>query len=524
MKPKEVNTERLQANENSVEQQTRASTPTLGQSTQIMSSQSPFHGTESDEIAFNSTTVSTPPPSSSKPILKNAPSASIQAIVQRSEIADDEDEKSISTVPMTGDNNTIMEFDDDDDNDSQAESDKANSETKKSFTNKDVTSTKSPEAVETTAAKSTSLAITKVNECLPCPRWGHTMTLIDNCRLMVYGGQTYNAEEEKLKTLSDLHVYDMNKRTWTKPINCEGVPRTWHSATFLPDRQLLISFGGESYNPKTKRTTTTDQVMVLDTEIMLWYPPSVSGAVPTGRSGHTASLLPNTKELVVFGGVKNNKWQNSIAVLDTARWKWSVPKVSGHAPRARSYHTATPVTRQGKGGSLLVIFGGNNNTQAFDSVHVLDASDVEHKGWSWSHPTVSGTAPSPRTGHCATLLEDGKTIMIYGGWDPNDDDDDEDDGKGDSDEDMIYGDSFLLDTESWSWSSGPKPKFVGGQAGVQNGGKKRTGHKSVLAPGEDGTQVLVFGGRIPQDNFACDFQKLVVPKKMVTLRHPKGAK
>mmetsp|Transcript_13578 Transcript_13578/g.25486 ORF Transcript_13578/g.25486 Transcript_13578/m.25486 type:complete len:617 (-) Transcript_13578:9996-11846(-) len=337
---------------------------------------------------------------------------------------------------------------------------------------------------------------------LPCDRWGHTMTLIDEDRLLVYGGQTFDMNENKIMTLADLHVYDMTKNVWSKPVNCEGMPRCWHSATFLPDRQLLISFGGEAYNPKTKKTITTDQVMVLDTEIMLWYPPSVSGAVPTGRSGHTASMLQN--DLLVFGGVKNNKWQKSLAVLDTMLWKWSVPKISGDAPRARSYHTATPIPSS----NLLVIFGGNNETECFNSVHVLDAST---ENWSWFHPTVNGTAPCPRTGHSAVLLEDGKTILIHGGWDPNVDEDDAEI----NDEEMFFGDSFLLDTETWTWKSGPKPKFAPRQPGIDNGGPKRAGAPAILAPGEEVSHMLLFGGRIPYDRFSNDFQSITVPQRMM---------
>jgi hypothetical protein len=291
---------------------------------------------------------------------------------------------------------------------------------------------------------------------------------------------------------------------------CAGMPRTWHTSTFLPDRSLLISFGGEKWNPKTNKSQTTDQVMVLDTEIMLWYPPSVSGQVPSGRSGHTASLLPTSNDLVVFGGVKNNKWQNSVAVLDTARWKWTAPKVAGDVPRARSYHSATPVPSPDKDGSLLVIFGGNNDVESFNTVHVLDTTDEDGK-WCWFHPNVSGTPPSSRTGHCATLLEDNKTILIYGGWDPCDEDEDFSDDK------MICGDSFLLDTETWTWMPGPNPKFIG-HSGVENGGRKRTGASAVLAPGDDLSQMLVFGGRIPNDKFVNDFQSLTVPQQMIDVK------
>lgn len=40
--------------------------------------------------------------------------------------------------------------------------------------------------------------------------------------------------------------------------------------------------------------------------------------------------------------------------------------------------------------------------------------------WEWFHPEVVGPAPAPRTGHAACLLGDGKTILVQGGWDPQD--------------------------------------------------------------------------------------------------------
>jgi len=349
-----------------------------------------------------------------------------------------------------------------------------------------------------------SLDITDVN--IPSARWGQTMVLIENSRLLVYGGERLDSDSQNLKTLSDLHVYDLNTKKWTKPINCEGIPRAWHSATFLPDRNLLIAFGGESIQEKTQKKTTTEQVMILDTELMLWYPPSVSGDVPIVCSGHTATFLPDTNQLVIFGGVRNQRWKNNIAVLDTIRWAWSVPKVTGLAPRPRSDHSVTALSHPDKNGSILVYFGGTNGTVSFDSVHVLDTNDSEE--WSWSHPNISGIKPSPRSGHCATLLEDNKTILIYGGWDPHN----VDVGKGLKKE-KIYGDSYLLDTESWSWRAGPKPRYVGG--GPRNGGKQRVGHSAILAPGTNSTQVLVFGGRLPDDEFVCDFQTFTVPQRML---------
>lgn len=118
------------------------------------------------------------------------------------------------------------------------------------------------------AKPSTALATKKAAHATtstsPCPRWGQTMTMIDQSKFVVYGGQTIHQGEAK--PLSDLFVYDLMDGKWSRPMNCDGVARTWHTANFLPERQLLLCFGGEVLNEKSGRLSATDQVMVLDTE------------------------------------------------------------------------------------------------------------------------------------------------------------------------------------------------------------------------------------------------------------------
>mmetsp|Transcript_11244 Transcript_11244/g.19214 ORF Transcript_11244/g.19214 Transcript_11244/m.19214 type:complete len:575 (+) Transcript_11244:78-1802(+) len=343
---------------------------------------------------------------------------------------------------------------------------------------------------------------TNKKEVAPSPRWGQTMTMITDTKFIVYGGQTFDPTDDSAKPLSDLFVYDLLENKWSKPINCDGVARTWHTANFLPQRQLLLCFGGDVEDEKTGKMSSTDQVMVLDCEIMLWYPPTVSGQIPSGRSGHSASVFEDTSELVVFGGVKNGKWLNSASVLDTNRWRWSTIRAIGVAPPHRSYHSSTAIKTDDS--TRLVIFGGNDDSKCFNTVHLLER--VGNGKFAWSHPKCSGDLPKPRTGHTATLLSDGHTILIYGGWDPNTEDEN-------SDEDLVFGDSFLLDTKTWTWSKGPNPRFgatnQSGKSAATNGGRSRVGHSAVLAPcSSDGLQVLCFGGRLPDNEFANDFQSL----------------
>lgn len=346
----------------------------------------------------------------------------------------------------------------------------------------------------------------------PPARWGHTMTKVDNGQILVYGGQSFDVNGNPV-ILSDVHVYDpKGGGSWHKPINCRGEARQWHTATFIPGRQQIIAFGGETIDhirrTKKEKVITSDTLRVLDTEIMLWYPPAASGDVPTGRSGHTATFFPSTNELILFGGVKGSKWLNTVSVLDVTRWIWTTPNIVGIAPKPRSYHSATAV-----GPQKMVIFGGNNKTSCFNTVHVLEAIGGGNNGgdtatgWKWLNPTIRGKAPFPRTGHTATILEDGKTIIVYGGWDPNE----EDELTG---EDNIFKGSYLLDTEEWMWKKGPDPQSGGSGSAdhvVESCGSKRCGHTAALNA-ENG-EVFVFGGRIPGEVLAGDVQRLVPPEE-----------
>ncbi|CAM9563725.1 unnamed protein product, partial [Discosporangium mesarthrocarpum] len=107
--------------------------------------------------------------------------------------------------------------------------------------------------------------------------------------------------------------------------------------------------------------------------------------------------------------------------------------------------------------------------------------------WEWITPEVVGTSPSARTGHAAVLLPDSKTILVQGGWDP------EDEGGV-----RHFEDSFLLDTELWEWRKGP---VIGAGARASAGEVAtlaRAGHTGVLAKGGGGGKrpvVAFFGGQ-----------------------------
>lgn len=232
---------------------------------------------------------------------------SVQDILDRSN-----DDESVATLPMDDDGSVSAEK-------TRHHADESEEETKMEEDNA---------LADTKEGTTESLSQDTPIRPSPCPRWGHTMTELGGDKVLVYGGQSFDLQGNPV-ILDDVHVYDMDKGLWNKPIQCRGDKCQWHSATYLPERQLVITFGGETVDPVKNKVITSNSLKALDTDIMLWYPPAVSGDIPTGRSGHTMTLLPNTNELVLFGGVKGARWLNTVSVLDTVRWVWTAPKVEG---------------------------------------------------------------------------------------------------------------------------------------------------------------------------------------------------
>jgi hypothetical protein len=157
-------------------------------------------------------------------------------------------------------------------------------------------------------------------------------------------------------------------------------------------------------------------------------------------------------------------------LLPSADWAWRRPLSSGKPPPGCAYHTATRLSR-----GRVLVFGGNDAERSFAQLHILELSTME-----WSHPSTTGDAPAPRTGH-ATVGLDGARVLVYGGWDYT-----------------AHGDGFdfrddvaILDTDTWAWT---RPAVAGAPPAA------RVGHTMVaLQTGQDQRALFLFGGRSEGD-------------------------
>jgi len=164
-------------------------------------------------------------------------------------------------------------------------------------------------------------------------RYGHTATLLPSGKVLVAGGLTFNGN-------GSAEVYDpegvafdpatgtTTTGTWSGTGLMAIQQRAFHTATLLcaatpcldPTAKVLTAGGiggsSELYDPATRIWTVTDPMKI-------------------GRTGHTATLLPNGKEVLVAGG---DGYPDTLASVEVYRQTWST---TGPLGTARTNHTAT---------------------------------------------------------------------------------------------------------------------------------------------------------------------------------------
>jgi hypothetical protein len=168
--------------------------------------------------------------------------------------------------------------------------------------------------------------------------------------------------------------------TWTTHRNLV-YGRSGHTATLLNDTGNVLVVSGtvaEVYNPYINFSTVTGSPL---------FP----------RTLHTATALPSGKVLV-SGGSDNTGWSNTAEVFDQATGTWTS---AGTMSQPRGKHTMTVL-----GSGKVLVVGGHSSTGETNSV---DLYDPEKNEWSPAAPL-----PLARAGHTATELYSGK-VLVTGG-------------------------------------------------------------------------------------------------------------
>ena len=230
-------------------------------------------------------------------------------------------------------------------------------------------------------------------------RYGATATLLGNGKVLIVGG--YGPCSTECPLMSTAELYDPLTGTFSATGSMSQA-RASHTATLLATGKVLITGGGgfaalasaELYDPATGGFTSV-------------------GSMITDREEHTATLLA-TGEVLIAGGWNGHAadspddppWDPLFAELfDPSS---GILGLSGTMSTTRISHTATRLLN-GK----VLMFGGIPNPQNIHDQPPAPANAELYDPVSRTFASAGNTEIS-RQGHTATLLANG-TVLIAGG-------------------------------------------------------------------------------------------------------------
>lgn len=192
----------------------------------------------------------------------------------------------------------------------------------------------------------------------PCPRIGHSFTLIGN-KIYLFGGLANDGNDPQNnlpRYLNDLYILDIstpNALSWDIPetVGDYPPPRESHTAVGYTDskgKSKLIIYGGMSGQ-------RVGDIWILDIDTMSWNKPIILGPKPLPRSLHSAVIINNC--MFVFGGwvplnendIIEREWKctNQLASLNLETMSWEKINMgmdeNNIVPKARAGHCAVTI-------------------------------------------------------------------------------------------------------------------------------------------------------------------------------------
>ena len=157
------------------------------------------------------------------------------------------------------------------------------------------------------------------------PRERHTATLLRNGKVMVAGGTTNN--NGQVTAIAEL--YDPSLGTWTLtgPMNIQRFNQT---ATLLPNGQVLVAGGGSHID----ESGYLPSAELFDPSTGAW---TMTDSMNYARNYHTATLLPDGQVLVA-GGYENPRAITAAELYDPVTGIWTNTSAMF---KSRSDQTAT---------------------------------------------------------------------------------------------------------------------------------------------------------------------------------------
>lgn len=263
-----------------------------------------------------------------------------------------------------------------------------------------------PSKAATSEVVLTDAGFRMLNTSTLVPRISHTATLLPDGKVLIVGGSKCDVNGCSRQSfpfdrlLSSAELYDPATETFSAT-GSMSIARAFHSATLLNNGTVLV-IGG--LNPEGGSVATAE----------IYDPATGSftriGDMARARFEHTASLLADGRVLIA-GGLEGDA--NDFGFFPTPTAEIYDPATQsfspgGEMPQEAASHTASVLLD----GTVLVA-GGRGNTCPSEGAAVAIFNPASNRF------RANVSLPERRAGHTATTLNDGR-VLITGGGDPCD--------------------------------------------------------------------------------------------------------
>jgi N-acetylneuraminic acid mutarotase len=197
-------------------------------------------------------------------------------------------------------------------------------------------------------------------------------------------------------SIASAELYNPSTNTWAAAGSLT-TGRSVHTATLLPSGKVLVA-GGLNTAASAGSIALAE---LYDPATNAW---TSAGAMSAPRYSHTATLLPNGKVLVV-GGLNSATFATlaTAELYDPSTNSWTtVNPMAG----ARYLHTSTLLAN----GKLLVMGGSGFEAGSFKTFKTAELYDPAANAWSAAAPMSVA-----RVSHTVTLLP-GDKVLVAGGF------------------------------------------------------------------------------------------------------------
>jgi N-acetylneuraminic acid mutarotase len=265
---------------------------------------------------------------------------------------------------------------------------------------------------ETTVTASATVTVTTSSSgftptgSLVVARGLHTATLLpDNNVLVAYGSNTSaHTEAAGYVGLSSIEVYDTGTGTFTEIVGDSGLGIYGHTATLLQNGNVLLAGGFLNSVWDYYGSSTSDNGAGLYDSATGVF--SATGNMTADRGDHTATLLANGKVLIA-GGADQDPTGTGLASAELYDPSTGTFTQTGSMAVGRFLHTATQL----QNGKVLIV--GGVLSSASDPVATAEVYDPATGIF-----TMTGAMATAREQHTATLLADGRVLIVGGTTSP----------------------------------------------------------------------------------------------------------